>query len=156
MSGTANVVTFVFTDWIAEYPEFALVPLAQAQNYFNMACVQLNNTPASQIPLTDCAGNLVRQPILYAATAHIAQLFWIPPGATPSPLVGRISNASEGSVSVAVDMGAQPMSAAWWNQTRYGAMAWMMTQPYRMARYAPRFPRYLGTAGTGRSVGRFN
>ena len=150
MSDNPNVVIFDFTDWTTAYPKFAYLTSQQGQAYFSQACVLINNTPFSPIPLMDCGGNLIRSTILYAATAHIAQLFAVSAsGVQPAQSVGRVASATEGSVTVALDMGQQPRSAAWWNQTPAGAMAWSMMAPYRMARYFARPQRYLGTAPPG-------
>lgn len=145
MSGTVNVVTFDYTAWIAAYPEFALtVPTSdQAQSYFDLAALYCDNTPCSAVPLTRGPAGYttnVRQPILYALTAHIAQLMAgsisASGGAAPaSQLVGRVSAATEGSVNVTTDM-QTPGSAAWFMQTKYGAFAWQAMAVYRMAIYA--------------------
>jgi hypothetical protein len=68
--------------------------------------------------------------------AHIAKLNAPIGGDPPSGLVGRISNASEGSVSVGVAY-PEVAGAEWFNQTRYGAMFWQATKQYRMAQYFP-------------------
>ena len=69
-------------------------------------------------------------------TAHIASILAPLNGQPSNPLVGRISNASEGSVSVQTDMPTNP-NAAWWNQTKYGALAWAALAPYRTMTYLP-------------------
>jgi hypothetical protein len=94
-------------------------------NYFN-------NTSGSP-----CADPAKRENILMWVTAHLLTLFVPINGEQPSTLVGRISNASEGSVSVGVDMGNQPQSAAWWNQTPFGAAAYNMMRKYALTRYFP-------------------
>ena len=137
MSGcTGGVVAFDQPTWAAWYPEFAAVPEGQGGGFFAQAGLYLDNTPVSPVQ------NLTRRAtILYMITSHIAAMFFGVNGEAPSPLVGRINNASQGSVSVATDMPA-PMSAAWWNQTRYGALAWQALLPYRSALYiaAPQIP----------------
>jgi hypothetical protein len=149
----AGPVVFDYGYWTSLYPEFAppsprAVTAAQGQNYFDAACLQCDNSCAS--PITDGSPTGTRAKILYMITSHVATL--LAPtvinggSAPPSPLVGRISNASEGSVSVAVDMPNQPMAAAWFQQTTYGALAWQSMAPYRTMRYARARRRYLGTA----------
>ena len=145
----AGPVVFDYAYWISMYPEFAAtVNPAQGQNYFNQAALVCDNSVCS--PITDGSPTGSRATILYLLTAHVAALFapQIVNGQSqgPSPLVGRITNASEGSVSVAAEMPNQPMSAAWFQQTRYGAMAWAALAPYRTFRYARAPRRYLGTA----------
>ncbi len=74
--------------------------------------------------------------LLNLAVAHIAALFYGVNGQSPSALVGRITNASEGSVSVSTDF---PMTAnsAWFMQTPFGAAFWQAMAPYRTMRYIP-------------------
>jgi hypothetical protein len=137
MSG-CGVVTFDYTTWAAMFPELACsVPCPLAQGFFNRATLQLDNSPISQIQ------NLgKRSAILNLLTAHIAALNAPVGGNEPNPLVGRVSNASEGSVSVAVDF-PLTINSAWMNQTKYGAEAWSALAPYRTALYvaAPQIPR---------------
>jgi hypothetical protein len=85
--------------------------------------------------------------LLNLATAHIVQLFAPKPDNTGQPnrdpnVVGRITNASEGSVSVATEM---PMpvnaNASWWNQTTFGSMYWLASSPFRTMRYLPGAPK---------------
>src|SRR5262249_37816262 len=60
------------------------------------------------------------------------------PGALPNPgTVGRVASATEGSVSVTLEMPNQPAAAAWYLQTPYGASFWAATALYRTARYVP-------------------
>ena len=123
MSGT-QVVTFVYQTWVDQYPVLgASVGAGQAQGFFDLACLYLDNSASSLVPVPP------RGTILYLLTSHIATIM-----DTANPLVGRINNASEGSVSVAVDMPA-PMSAAWFNMTKYGAMAYQALAPYRTGIY---------------------
>lgn len=128
-----GVVVFDYSTWALRYPELAgSVSQPLAQLYFNEATLVCDNTPGSVIcDLT------VRAMLLNMATAHIAQLNASINGQPVSPLVGRISNASEGSVSVSAQMDLPPGSAQWWAQTRYGAAWWASTATYRAARYVP-------------------
>lgn len=111
-----------------------------------MATLYCDNTCNS--PVSDNSPGGTRETLLYMLTSHITQLLAavIVNGQSqaPSPLVGRINNASEGTVSVSTDMPQTP-NAAWFNQTKYGAMFWQASAPYRTFRYAPKIPRYLGT-----------
>ncbi len=128
-----GVVVFSYTAWSAMFPELASsVSASQAQGYFTAAEQVCDNTPTSLIQdLT------TRAMLLNWATAHVAALFGTINGNPASPLVGRITNATEGSVSVAVEMPNQAPGAAWWMQTRYGAFWWQMTTCYRQGRYYP-------------------
>ena len=129
MSGTTGIVVFDYATWAGQYPELAAsVNGPQAQGYFNQAAIYLDNTATSAI--TDAAPGGRRETILYMLTSHIAAMLATIAGAAASPLVGRIASAGQGSVNVSTDMPA-PMSAAWFNQTKYGAMAWQAMNAYR-------------------------
>ena len=137
------VVVFNYDQWLTLYPQFTttVTTEAQGQEYFYQAQMYCSNGTCAPIPYepTFTPPRYDRAIILNLLTAHIAALFagYVAGGqlVPPSALVGRISNASEGSVSVATDMGTQPMSAAWYNQTPFGAMAYTTMAPYRTARY---------------------
>jgi len=129
VSGT-NVVVFDPVAWAASYPELAgSVSSDQATAYFAMAGLYVDNSACS--PILDLT---IRATILNMVVSHIATLLAPIDGQAPSPLVGRISNAAEGSVNVAVDFPTTPNSA-WWLQTKYGAMAWTAMAPWRTAKY---------------------
>lgn len=130
---TDGVVTFDYSAWGAIYPEFAQsVTAPVASNYFDMAGLFLDNTPCSAVvDLTK------RTSILYMITSHLAALFSPVNGQPASVLVGRIANATEGSVSVATELEGMGKNEAWWVQTKYGFMAWQAMAPYRVARYFP-------------------
>lgn len=127
-----GVVQFDYNGWSARYPELAAsVPQPLAQQYFFESQLYLDNTPCSPV----C--NLIQRAVLLnMMTAHIAALNAPLNGEASSPLVGRISGASEGSVSVQTDYGV-PGSAAWFSQTKYGAAFWQATVAYRTMHYVP-------------------
>lgn len=148
------VVVFNYANWIVLYPEFATtVTEPRGQEFFYQAQQFCTNTDCAIIPydVTCTPPKYARAIILNAITAHIAQLFaGSVVGGVPIPpqaLVGRISDASEGSVNVSADMGTQPQSAAWWNQTKYGAMAYAMMARYRTARYQASPGRFAQVPG---------
>lgn len=121
----------------------AFVTLFPQFNYLPPALVEALFTSATTIHRNDGGGPVTNQQLqsqaLLYATAHIAQLF-APraDGSAPSPIVGRINSANQGSVSVGAEMPGPPSgSAAWWNQTPFGAFYWMMTAPFRTMRYIP-------------------
>jgi hypothetical protein len=128
-----GVVTFNYTVWLAEYSEFGYVTQPQAQSFFNRACLLVDNTPSSQIQ-----DLFARAVLLNMATAHFAKMFSAPSGQSVPGLVGRISNATEGSVSVQAEY-TTPTSdlQAFWNQTEYGAAYWAATLKYRTGFYVP-------------------
>lgn len=138
MSG--SVVTFVYSDWTALYPEFSttVTTAPQAQGYFDQATVLQENTG---YPISDPT---TLTTLLYLLTAHVALLFAGSNGNPVSPLVGRISSATEGSVSVGTEMPGATANSAWFQQTRYGALYWQMTAAYRTMRYIPNPRMFCG------------
>lgn len=149
---TTGVVTFDYAAWIVRYPEFAAVSEPLAQAYFDEATLYLNNSPCSLAAYDPNATPPVttRATLLNMLTAHIAQLNKAVAGGAPSPLVGRIETATEGSVTVSVGKYADNVSvtAAWYLQTPYGAAYWAATARYRTARYVPAPPLNIrGGAG---------
>lgn len=128
-----GIVVFDFSEFIGIYPEFATASPAAVQNNFNLATLQVSN----------CCGSAVfdpnvRQSLLYMLTAHITFLF-TPSGAngnSPPGIVGRINSATEGSVSVASDM-ETTLSNSYFNQTKYGALFWQTTAPFRTMHIIP-------------------
>jgi len=124
------VVTFDWAAWSARYPELAAyVAQTQAQGFFAEAQLYCDNTDTS--PVTNVA---TRSVLLNMLVAHIAALN-APLGTPSSPLVGRISSATEGSVNVSAEMNYPPGSAQWFQQTKYGAAFWQATLRFRMFRY---------------------
>jgi hypothetical protein len=120
------VFIFDYTAWGNRYPSLAAsVNASLASAYFAEACMYLDNTDSSIV--TD-AGQ--RGIIFNAIVAHLAML----EGAGRDGLVGRISSASQGSVSISAEY-VEPGSGKWYAQTSNGVSAWQMLKRYRMARY---------------------
>lgn len=144
MSGSTGIVAFDYTIWSARYPALA-VSVAQpaAQSFFDEATLYLDNSPGSVV--RDVGKRAV---LLGMLTAHIATLNAPINGQAPSGLVGRISNASQGSVSVATQNDYPPGTVQWYQQTTFGAAFYAATAPYRTARYLPA-PRSFGGFGGG-------
>ena len=152
MSGTCTVV-FVYADWATRYPELAAPPdgtgtttAAQAADDFVLAGLYLNNTPCSVVQNIS-----VRTILLYMLTAHIAALA-ARQAAEPdgNAIVGRISDATQGSVSVSADVGTTNNNQAWFYQTQYGMSFWQATAAYRAGgRYKPGRVPYLGVSRVG-------
>lgn len=129
------VAVFNYGVWAAQYPELApSINEALATVYFREAGLYLDNTDTSPV----CDVN-VRGMYLDMLVAHIGKLRATINGVAPSPLVGRISSATEGSVSVSAEMNT-PGSAAWFMQTPYGAAYWAATALYRTMHYVPGAP----------------
>lgn len=132
------VVSFSYDQWIATYPEFStLVNAAQAQAYFDLATTIHRNDGGGPVNSPD-----IQLSLLNMLTAHIAAMIGKKSAGTPaspSGIVGRISGATQGSVSVQAAAYSSNVSEqmAWFIQTQYGAMYWTATAPYRTARYVP-------------------
>jgi hypothetical protein len=144
-------VAFDFSAWVAEFPEFSAISSPMATGYFNRATLLFANDGSGPV----C--NATQQSaLLNLLTAHIA---WLnaprdgngnpsSTGAPAQPTVGRIASATQGSVSVQLDMGdanAGSPSQAWYMQTRYGSEFWSATAGFRTFLYAAR-PTYVPTA----------
>ena len=131
-------VVFDPTAFKARYPEFAAVPDATLTACFMEAGLYLSNADNSPVQ------NLTRRATLFnMLTAHVAYLGGLlSADGMPRP-VGRVSQASEGSVSAAFDdVAATPGSGAWFRQTQYGAAFWQATSSLRGMRYIPCPTRY--------------
>lgn len=126
---TTGVVSFVPTDFIARYPEFTSI-VSALPSYFGEATLYLDNSINSRVVNVE-----TRLPLLWMLTAHIAALNGGVNGQPASPLVGRITTAGEGSVSVATEMPGANGSSAWFLQTKYGAAYWQATLRFRQMRY---------------------
>jgi len=129
-----SAVAFDYTYWSARYPELASsVAQATAAAYFFEAGLYCDNTAMS--PVHDDSVGGERYLFLHMLTAHIAALY-APLGSQPSStLVGRISNASQGSVSVQTQLDVPAGSAQWFAQTKYGLSFWQASARYRRFRY---------------------
>ena len=140
---TTGVVIFDPGYFQTRYPEFSTVSAALLDMYFTEVTMSyLDNTDASRVQQIE-----QRQVLLNMLVAHVAAINAGVNGQAPSPLVGRINTASEGSVSVGTDMGQVPGTAAWFMQTKYGASYWQATAQFRTMNYvpgasSPPFPAY--------------
>lgn len=127
------VVQFSYASWAALFPQFG-----------NLTTAQITGpvlTVAEQYCRNDGGGPVnnagVQAQLLNLMVAHVAQLLFGSSAQPVSPLVGRISSATEGSVSVGIDFPVTP-SNAWFVQTQYGAAYWQLALPFRLGRYAPK------------------
>lgn len=135
------IVTFNFETWALRFPEFQDIDPALAQAYFDEATDFLRNDGGGP---TDNAG--LQSRLLNLITAHIAKLNATINGVGPSDLVGPITDATEGSVHVGVDIGMLPGSANWFNQTKYGIQAWAAMRGFRTAHYRS-YRRFIPSGG---------
>lgn len=119
----------------ARYPEFAAVADPLLQACFDEAGMYLSN---SDKPVANETRRLV---LFNMLTAHIAFIGGaLSADSMPRP-VGRLSQASEGSVSAAFENLA-PGSAAWFQQSQYGAAFWQATTSLRGFRYIAQPTRF--------------
>lgn len=132
------IVVFDAARFVQRYPVFGPYNTANPdglQMFFDDAGLYLNNTDCS--PITDLAQ---RGRLLWMITAHLARLGGVlAPGGAGSTggQVGRLADATEGTVKASFDMGSATGAAAFWNQTQFGAQYWMATKRYRSFRYIP-------------------
>lgn len=129
----SGVVTFDAAAFQARYPQFASVSATTLQSMFDEATLMLNNTANSLV--VDLGERAI---LLNMIVAHLGTLSGVATAAgegSNATQVGRVSSATQGSVSASLDMGAQPANAAWWMQTQYGAQYWTATGKYRRMRY---------------------
>lgn len=126
------------------YPSFATVPDVVLDNYFAEATLYIDNTDSSFVhKLTE------RRILLNLLVAHLSALRSGENGQAPSGVVGRISSASQGSVSISSEYGSSSEMGNWFNQTRFGAEFWMLTAKYRTFRYVPPVRRMRGFYSRG-------
>lgn len=129
-------VAFDPTAFKARYPEFAAVSDATLTACFMEAGLYLSNADNSPVQ------NLTRRATLFnMLTAHVAYLGGLlSADGMPRP-VGRVSQASEGSVSAGFEY-LTPGTHAWFTQSQYGAAFWQATTSLRGFRYIARPTRF--------------
>ena len=140
------VVVFDPVAFVAEYPEFTSVTNGRMLSMFTIAEQSLlDNTDGS--PVMDLN---YRTQLFYMLVAHLLLIFGqaAPATANNAP-PGRLSSATEGTVSSSFEyqMPQGSAMAAWYIQTKYGAMFWTATARFRSARYIA-----SGASGIGRSI----
>jgi len=128
------IVTFDPTAFRAEYPEFASVSDARADNMFLIASQALLDNVDNN-PQMDPT---FRTQLFYMLVAHLLLIF----GDSDAPTAnnappGRLNSATEGTVSSQFEyiLPQGSAMAAWFVQTKYGAMYWTATARFRSARY---------------------
>ena len=143
MTEQNGIAEFSYNDFAIRFPEFEEMTMERVRAFWDEANIMLVNDTTSPIAWAQ------RGPLLNLMTAHIIALnAAVVPGqiASAGGLVGRISGASEGSVSVSLEpLGTDSRAfASWLCQTRYGLQLWMMLQKYLVARYYAGTQPYLG------------
>ncbi|MFP1844449.1 DUF4054 domain-containing protein [Lonsdalea quercina] len=117
----------------AMFPEFSNVTDPALPFLFDQSADYLDNTHFSLV-----VDAVKRERLLYMLMAHLAYVkYGDNRGNGGTGLVGRVSSASEGSVSVSLDVGAVAFRYSWYTQSPYGMDFWQATKVYRMAQYYP-------------------
>lgn len=143
-----SVVVYDALTFAARFPELAGVSQTQLTWYWQLAGDYVNNTDCSIVPY-DPPNCLLRSDALYLTVAHLAKIFGTNGSIQPSPIVGRISTATEGSVSVGTAVDLKSQAAQWWLSSPYGFAVWQLLAPYRTALYIGRPQRNMNPPGLG-------
>jgi hypothetical protein len=140
-----SVVTFDPAAFAAAYPEFASVAQARTTMLFGLAAATiLDNTDGS--PVMDI--NL-RTQLFYLLVGHLLLVFGSAPTTPDNTPPGRVASATQGTITTSFEytMPQGSAMAPWFLQTKYGAMYWTATAPYRSARIIAN-----GESGIGRAI----
>lgn len=143
------IVTFDPAAFKVAYPEFAAISDARCGVLFTLAAQGiLDNTDNSPVMDLD-----YRTQLFWLLVAHLLTLFAINADGSERP-VGRVGSATEGTVTVGFEYELPQGSAmsAWFNQTKYGALYWMMTAPFRSVKYFVAGDSGLGDARNFRAT----
>lgn len=128
------VVTFDPAAFIVVYPEFTSVDPARATSMFTIAEQSLLDNTANS-PVMDPN---YRLQLFYMLVAHLLLIFGVAtPTAPNNAPPGRLSSATEGTVTSQFEYNLPQGSnmAAWYVQTKYGAMFWTATAMFRSMLY---------------------
>lgn len=115
----SGVVVFNVEDFKKRYPEFADQSKDVLNNWFEMACLSLDNTPQSMVKDLD-----ERKLLLYLLICHMATL-----NKRGSANLGTVTSVTQGKVSASFS-GIQNVN--WFNQTQYGFNFYQATRKYRI------------------------
>lgn len=130
---TPNVAELSVAEWRARYPQYDNLTDEQIEDLLLDATDYLENTPCSIVSNLD-----KRKRLIYLLTAHLAFLFYPDVnGDGGTGFVGRIGNATEGSVSISSGISGVPFKAEFFMQSKYGYDFWERTKIYRMGLYVP-------------------
>lgn len=139
------IVVFDPAAFIVEFPEFAAVSTARLQMFFGLAeSTLLDNTDNSPVSSLD-----LRTQLFNLLVGHLLLVFGSAPTTPDNTPPGRISSATQGTITTQFEyiLPQGSAMAPWFVQTKYGAMYWMATAPYRSARYVGN-----GESGIGRAI----
>ena len=96
------------------------------ENAYDLAVEFFSNTENSPYPYDPARGVYTRQRLIDYAVCHLLLL-----QDQPANQVGRLSSASEGSVSTSFDLPkANSVAGEYWLQTKCGQQVWLLLQPY--------------------------
>ncbi|ECI2457650.1 DUF4054 domain-containing protein [Salmonella enterica subsp. enterica] len=127
------IVVLDISKFRAMFPEFSNVADSILPFLFDQSTDYLNNSDYSLVE-----DAVKRERLLYLLMAHIAYVrYGDTSGNGGTGMVGRLSSASEGSVSVSSDAGQIEFRYMWYTQSPYGMDFWQATKVYRMANYYP-------------------
>jgi hypothetical protein len=136
------VVVFDIGLFLGRYPEFTAANAANPARLpalFSEAGLYLANTDSSIV-----SDVTKRALLLNMLTAHISYINGDLSVDGQTRPVGRMTQASEGSVSASFEgVPPTPGSGAWFAQSQYGAAFWQATSSLRSFRYFVRCPRPL-------------
>lgn len=138
-----STISFDPAAFIVVYPEFTSVDPARLTNMFNIAEGSLLDN-SNNSPVMD---SNYRLQLFYLLVGHLLLIFGAAdPTAPNNAPPGRISSATQGTVSSNFEYIIPNGSsmAAWYLQTKYGAMYWNSTAFFRSARYYA-----AGSSGVG-------
>lgn len=139
-----SIAVFNQATFLLRYPEFtayAAANPASLQSFFDEAGqFYLRNNDCS--PVQDITRRTL---LLNMCVAHIAFIGGaLSADGQPRP-VGRMSDATEGSVSASFEgVPPTPGTGAWFQQSQYGAAFWQATTSLRGFHYSPRPTRVGG------------
>ncbi len=123
-------VKFDYDLFCGQFPHIKLPSMGELAGLWELAEAYVGNDQNSPIPYDPDNGVHTRRVALYLALAHLIQLRQL---TANSGLAGRITSATEGSVTVSVEAyTANSLNAQWWSQTNEGAQYWMLTAAYRL------------------------
>ena len=118
-----------FRTWFPGLTE-DVIPDASLEVFWEQVCEFVGNTDEKSFAPYDpdaTPPKNERKALLYYALCHFATL------SVRRDQPGRITHASEGSVSTGFDLiQSTSQTAQWWNQTPCGSTYWTLTAKYRM------------------------
>ena len=155
---TTPAILFDYAGWSAAFPAFANISPSDAQSYYDTAAMYCANSTTNPAFCTQVAQGSTSVPLLqrllWLLTCHLAWLGAFrdangnpsSTGTVPAPpLVGRVSSASEGSVSISSELetNGYPIPA-FFTQTPWGLQFYQATAQFRTAIYVANPVRVYG------------